>query len=200
MELSGDYGLARYEQMDYHAILGVSVDATPVEIRKRYQRIARTLHPDKAHDLPPQTQQIAAQLLSRWVNPAYKKLSQDKVRKEHLLILKLLGQRAAQAPPAWNTTAAKSLAQTPHPEIFYQQTLEGLAQTQFDDIATALVVASTISELNLAYLAWKTQSGYRYATAKSTTVPPQPAAAPPPTPSVGAAPPRPPMPPAGQAP
>ena len=39
------HGLFKFDYTDYHAILGVSLDAEFAEVRKRYMRLARRLHP-----------------------------------------------------------------------------------------------------------------------------------------------------------
>ena len=38
--------------IDYYAALGISPDATEEEIRKAYQKIAKTCHPDMTKGLP----------------------------------------------------------------------------------------------------------------------------------------------------
>jgi hypothetical protein len=58
--------------MDPHIILGVSIDASEIEIRSAYKALSRLLHPDKAGE----SSTAAFQRL----NVAYSKLIDDKVR------------------------------------------------------------------------------------------------------------------------
>ncbi|MCS7226201.1 MAG: tetratricopeptide repeat protein [Gloeomargarita sp. SKYB31] len=155
MDLTIHKGLGRYQQTDYHAILGVPLDAGPQDIRRRYMRIARALHPDTTSHMSEEDRQMAAQLLSRLVNPAYEKLFDDKVRAEHNLILKLIGQRVAQETLPFDTEAANLLARQPDPEAYYRETLDQLAERQFAVPHETMQVINEISELNLALLRWQ---------------------------------------------
>ncbi|MEN9216240.1 MAG: tetratricopeptide repeat protein [Gloeomargarita sp. HHBFW_bins_162] len=148
-------GLGRYQQIDYHAILGVPLDAGPQDIRRRYMRVARALHPDTTSHMSDEDRQLAAQILSRLVNPAYEKLFNDKVRAEHNLILKMIGQRVAQETLPFETEAANLLQQQSDPETYYRQTLEQLNQRQFAVPHETIQVINEISELNLAMLRWQ---------------------------------------------
>ncbi|MCS6782320.1 MAG: J domain-containing protein [Gloeomargarita sp. SKYBB_i_bin120] len=155
MDLTISKGLGRYQQTDYHAILGVPLDAGPQEIRRRYMRVARALHPDTTSHMSEEDRQMAAQILSRLVNPAYEKLFDDKVRAEHNLILKLIGQRVAQETLPFETEAANQLARQPDPEAYYRETLNQLAERQFAVPHETVQVINEISELNLALLRWQ---------------------------------------------
>ncbi len=155
MDFSIQQGLGRYQQTDYHAILGVPLDAGPQDIRRRYMRVARALHPDTTSHLSEDDRQLAAQILSRLVNPAYEKLFNDKVRAEHNLILKMIGQRVAQETLPFETEAANLLLRQSDPETYYRQTLEQLHQRQFVAPRETLQVINEISELNLAMLRWQ---------------------------------------------
>ncbi|MEN9254759.1 MAG: tetratricopeptide repeat protein [Gloeomargarita sp. SZTDM-1c_bins_89] len=155
MDLTISKGLGRYQQTDYHAILGVPLDAGPQDIRRRYMRVARALHPDTTSHLSEEDRQLAAQILSRLVNPAYEKLFDDKVRAEHHLILKLIGQRVAQETLTFETEAANLLNRQPDPEAYYRETLQQLAERQFAVPHETISIINEISELNLALLRWQ---------------------------------------------
>ncbi|MEN9275359.1 MAG: tetratricopeptide repeat protein [Gloeomargarita sp. GMQP_bins_120] len=155
MDLTISKGLGRYQQTDYHAILGVPLDAGPQDIRRRYMRVARALHPDTTSHLSEEDRQLAAQILSRLVNPAYEKLFDDKVRAEHHLILKLIGQRVAQETLPFETEAANLLNRQPDPEAYYRETLQQLAERQFAVPHETISIINEISELNLALLRWQ---------------------------------------------
>ncbi len=184
MDLTIHQGLGRYQQVDYHAILGVPLDAGPQEIRRRYMRVARALHPDTTSHLSEEDRQIAAQILSRLVNPAYEKLYNDKVRAEHNLILKMIGQRIAQETLPFETEAANLLQRQPDPEAYYRETLAKLTEQQFAVPHETMRVINEISELNLALLRWQYAGntvafGSRPASPPPTAEPVASAAAPP---------------------
>jgi preprotein translocase subunit Sec63 len=61
-----DRGLFKYDFIDYHAILCVSVDADVKDIRKRYLKIARRLHPDSGLILLTKNCQPIARVQNIW--------------------------------------------------------------------------------------------------------------------------------------
>ena len=64
-------------EKDFYALLGVSKDATPAEMKKTYRKLARDLHPDKNPG------DKAAEDKFKAVSEAYDVLSDDKKRKEY---------------------------------------------------------------------------------------------------------------------
>jgi molecular chaperone DnaJ len=64
-------------EKDFYALLGVSKDATPAEIKKKYRTLARELHPDKNPGDKPAEERFKA------VSEAYDVLSDDAKRKEY---------------------------------------------------------------------------------------------------------------------
>lgn len=161
MSFQIDRGLFRLDFIDHHAILGVPVDAEIKDIRKRYLKIARRLHPDSCASESEEDRQRASQFLSKLVNPAWEKLSQEKDRSEYILLLKLKGQQGLRQQEALNLTSgiAKQLSTASNPEHFYLTSLKDLASKQYDHLDQTLELTGQISELNLIYLMRKENEG-----------------------------------------
>jgi curved DNA-binding protein CbpA len=154
MSLKIDGGLFTYDFIDYHAILGVPVDADFKEIRKRYLQIARRLHPDSSNVGDESDKQKANQLLSKLVNPAYEKFSVEQNRTEYLFILSQMGKRFAQEPTAikLKTELARQLLSAPNFSISYREAIAKIAETQYGDLQQVQTIIAEVSELNLVYL------------------------------------------------
>ncbi len=161
MSFKIERGLFLLDFTDYHAILGVSVEADVKDIRKRYLKIARRLHPDSCGSESEEDKQRASQFLSKLVNPAWEKLSQDKDRTEYGLLLKLQGQKGLrlQPPVELHSSLAKQLITSGNAEHFYVNALKDLAERQYDHLDQTIELTSQISELNLAYLMNRERSG-----------------------------------------
>ncbi|MBD2294375.1 J domain-containing protein [Anabaena sphaerica FACHB-251] len=154
MSLKIDGGLFKYDFIDHHAVLGVPVDANAGEVRKRYLKIARRLHPDSAAVINDPNKDIATELLSKLVNPAYEKLSVERNRAEYILILSQIGKRLAQesVEVVLTTDVGKQLAIAPNLDLLYKQELAKISETQFVDLQQVSQFIAQISELNLVYL------------------------------------------------
>ncbi|MEB3178258.1 MAG: tetratricopeptide repeat protein [Nostocaceae cyanobacterium] len=154
MSFKIDRGLFRYDFIDHHAVLCVPIDADGKEIRKRYLKVARRLHPDSCATATPEEKQQASQLLSKLVNPAYEKLSADRSRTEYMVLLSQMGKRLLQEPDTviLKTDLALRLAQAPTVDNLYRSAINKLAATQYDSLEQALQIIAQISELNLVYL------------------------------------------------
>jgi curved DNA-binding protein CbpA len=160
MSFQIDRGLFRADFIDHHAVLGVPVDAEVKDIRKRYLKIARQLHPDSAAQSGPEAQQQAGVLLSKMVNPAWERLSQERERNDYLVVLKLKGQAAIQQTGLdFSGEMAKQLLNAANPDHFYQTSLRDLAAKQYEQVDQAVELIAQISELNLAYLMRKESKG-----------------------------------------
>lgn len=145
-------GLAQFDHLDHHAILGIPLDATAAEIRKRYLTIVRILHPDsrgKEGD-----RQQANQLLSKLVNPAYEVLSQEKQRTEYEVLLRLLGQRLGEVKSQLvvRDPAVQQLLQAANPHEFYREAVQKLADRQYQSLDQVMELINQLSELNMVYL------------------------------------------------
>jgi curved DNA-binding protein CbpA len=162
MVLQIDKGLFTADFMDYYAILGIPLDIDPKEIRKVYLTIARRLHPDSNSLLSETDRQLASQLLSKLVNPAWENLSQEKLRNEYNLLIKLKGQSAVGVGGA-QTVQLNSIAQqlltAPNPDFFYRAALVDLAKKQFVELDQAIEMTGRLSELNMAYIMRKQAAG-----------------------------------------
>ncbi len=161
MALSSDKGLFSADFMDYYAILGVPLDIDPKEIRKVYLNIARRLHPDSSSLSSDTDRALASQLLSKWVNPAWESLAQEKARNEYNLLVKLKGQ-SASADPSQSVhlnSIAQQLLTAPNPDFFYRSALSEIAPKQFIQLDQAIAITERLSELNLAYIMRKQSGG-----------------------------------------
>ncbi len=170
--------LTNLVDVDPFALLGISVSADEKRIVKRYRQIAKQLHPDaltsapeiqrlnQALDAPTHAQThtpigepldpvIAAQVIARIVNPSYQKLKHENGRQEMLSTLRLRVRHLSRTEKLIPTFhSAQSLAHITETEvnIFYEQALSQLAQSQFHSIETLHTHALEISQLNLVFL------------------------------------------------
>lgn len=150
-----EQGLFKFDFTDCHAILGVALDADPKQIRKRYLKVARKLHPDSLGGATAEEKQQASELLSKMVNPAYEKLTQDKEATEYKIVLRMQGQKLKQQVNSLplESDSAKALVKTSNVDAAYSSSLKSLADAQYQSLTDVLLVTGQISELNMAYLA-----------------------------------------------
>lgn len=160
MSFQIDRGLFLLDFIDHHAILGVPVDAEIKDIRKRYLKIARRLHPDSGAAETDAARRQASDLLSKLVNPAWEKLSQERDRSEYLIVLKLKGQQGLrQKGELAFCNLAKQLSTATNPDHFYVTSLKDLAERQYEQLDQTLELTAQLSELNLVYLMRKEAKG-----------------------------------------
>jgi len=153
MSLHIDIGLFKFDFTDSHAVLGVPINAEFKEIRQRYLKIARLLHPDSTAAKGEVERQIANDLFSKVVNPAYEKFTTDRSRAEYLVLLKDISKRVRQEQnPVLQSESAQELAKTNNIEHIYRTALHRLSLNQYDDLDRVTQVIAQISELNLVYL------------------------------------------------
>ncbi len=160
MSFQIDRGLFKFDFTDYHAVLGVSVDADVKEVRKQYLKIARLLHPDSSKSNNEAEKQQANMLLTKLVNPAYEQLSRS--NREYMVSLGHLGKRiiAEGGKVSISSEPAKHLAKSgANFDHFYKTALKALASTQYESLDRVLDKIAEISELNLVYLMLKGKSG-----------------------------------------
>ncbi|GGA10199.1 J domain-containing protein [Okeania sp. KiyG1] len=161
MSFKFEQGLFQFDFTDHHAILGVSLDAEFGEIRKRYMRVARRLHPDTSSFESETDKEFANQLLSKLVSPAYNKFSKEGDRAELFVVLKNLSNTVSQkrSQIKFNTDAAKKIAKAGDYQNVYKEALKELSDREYESLEKTLDIIGEISELNLAYLLRKTGSG-----------------------------------------
>lgn len=146
------------QMSDPYAVLGLSVTADDRRLLKRYRDVAKLLHPDRFVNVDPAASTLASQILARLVNPAYQKLKQDKGRAENLAMLRFRVRRMSREEAIKPRYAASlHLVRVPPPEIdiFYEQAIAKLADSQFQPLSRFEAVTLELSELNLIYLRLK---------------------------------------------
>ena len=150
-------GLFKLNITDNHAILGVSLDAEPKQIRLKYLKIAQKLHPDKCRQ-DSQKAKLAGELLSKLVNPAYENLSRKTSFAEHQLVLTQVGKRLAEnkAKVTVKSEVAQELLKAGGSvELVYPKLLKKLTAEQYKSLDRVLDRIAEVSELNLIYLMQK---------------------------------------------
>ena len=171
MSFAVKQGLFKLNIIDHHAILGVSLDAEPKQIRLQYLKIAQKLHPDKCRrDLA--KAKTAGQILSKLVNPAYEQLSRKSAFAEHQLVLTQIGKRLAENKDkvtVKNEIALELLKAGGSPELVYPKLLKKLTAEQYKNLSLLAEKIDAISELNLVYLMLKSDRGINRSSVKSSS-------------------------------
>lgn len=147
-------GLFKLDLVDHHAVLGVPLDADAKQVRKRYLKIARKLHPDSLRTATDEQKQQASELLSKLVNPAYEALSQEKSSVEHKLSLRLKAEQLKAQPSllSLSTEHSKKVANSNNVDYAYSNALKILVLEQYDSLDGVVNTIGEISELNAAYV------------------------------------------------
>jgi tetratricopeptide (TPR) repeat protein len=154
-------GLFRLNVTDHHAILGVSLDADAKEIRLKYLKIVQTLHPDRCKS-DVIRKELASEILSKLVNPAYEHLSRKQSFAEHQLVLTQIGKHLTEKKEQLNVTseAAQELLKAgDRVELVYPNLLKNLAEQEYQYLEKVTDNIEAISELHLVYLALKQGKG-----------------------------------------
>ncbi|MBD1807572.1 DnaJ domain-containing protein [Microcoleus sp. FACHB-SPT15] len=187
MSFTIDRGLFKLDFTDHHAVLGIPVNADEKEVRKRYLKIARRLHPDSCKAGTEAEKKLANQLLSKLVNPAYEQLSQTS--RDYIVSLGHMGRRLAvekekgKIPVA--SEAAKQLGRAGASLDFaYKSAVQNIASKQYESLDQVSDKIAEISELNLVYLMLKGSKGesIKQEGKAGTTTNPEPVRSKPPSP------------------
>lgn len=150
--------LAHLVDIDPFALIGVSVSADEKRIAKRYRQVAKQLHPDALSGGRADggmDEAIAAQVIARIVNPSYQKLKHDKGRQEILAnsrfrVMRLI--RTEKLLPTFPSAQQLAGADDEGVDIFYEQALSNLAESQFQSLDELHAYSLEISQLNLIFL------------------------------------------------
>ncbi len=143
---------------DPYAVLGLSVTADDRRVLKRYRTIAKLLHPDGHVHAEREVGNAAAQMFARLVSPTYQKLKQDKGRAENLALLRFRVRRMNREDgfsPVSDVAQRMLRTSLAEVDVFYEQAVSTLAETQYTPLAQFEPVTQQLGELNLAYLQLK---------------------------------------------
>lgn len=140
---------------DPYAVLGLSVSADDRRVLKRYHAIAKQLHPDSFGGAATAEADVANQILTRLINPAYQEIKQEKGRAETLARLRMgVRDKARRSRPVASTAQAQSLLDAPSHslDMLYEQAIASMAEIQYNPLSQFLVVTPQLLELNTIYL------------------------------------------------
>ena len=162
-------GLASYGISDHYAILGLPMTTDAAQIRKKFLKLAKILHPD-VFGRTPEEKETATKYFSKMVSPAYQLLNSDRERGEYLATLRMFAQNKKQKDevPTLSSEIAQKLYRIPH-EITYKQYVEQVSPKQYETLDSILEYTATLSELNLVYLF--TQTSLNFSSGSSTMAP-----------------------------
>lgn len=164
-----DKGLASYGISDHYAILGLSMTSEATQIRKKFLKLAKILHPD-VFGRTAEEKETATKYFSKMVSPAYQLLNSDRERGEYLATLRMFaqGKKQKEETPTLSSEIAQKLYRIPH-EITYKQYVEQVAPKQYESLDSILEHTATLSELNLVYLFTQTSLSFSSGSATSPT-------------------------------
>jgi curved DNA-binding protein CbpA len=168
-----DKGLASYGISDHYAILGLPMTTEPAQIRKKFLKLAKILHPD-VFGRTAEEKESATKYFSKMVSPAYQLLNSDRERGEYLATLRMFAQNKKQKEetPTLSSEIAQKLYRIPH-EITYKQYVEQISPKQYETLASIMEYTATLSELNLVYLFTQTSLSFSSGSASAAPASPQ---------------------------
>jgi tetratricopeptide (TPR) repeat protein len=155
MSFQLDRGLFQFDFTDRHAILGVSVNAEEINIRERYQAVARLLHPDSSQWKTDAERNLAVRLFSRLITHAYGQLSKPSQLQEQTIMLELMGKRLVEEGSQLQIVdpLCQELYQSGNDfELLYDRLLTKLTAQQYIALGESEQIINQISELNMVYL------------------------------------------------
>ncbi len=156
--------LTNLVEVDPFALIGVSVSADEKRLAKRYRQIAKQLHPDAlagGQVCGEMVQAIAAQVIARIVNPSYQKLKHENGRQESLATIRFKVRRLVRTEklvPTFQSAQQLTAVADDGVDIFYEQSLTWLADSQFQSLQELHTYSLEISQLNLIYLSRKLEN------------------------------------------
>ena len=147
-------GLFNLDIIDHYAILGLPISAEPKEIRPRYLKVVQKLHPDTSRIDEEKEKNLANQILSKLVNPAYEELSKEATRKEYQLLLSETSRSLAyNSNSSTENNIENQLKKAGvNFEKAYRKLVENIATEQYNSLEEVEKKVAQISELNLIYL------------------------------------------------
>jgi tetratricopeptide (TPR) repeat protein len=147
-----DQGIASYGISDHYAVLGLPLTTSPEQIRKKFIKLAKILHPD-IFGKTIEEKEMATQYFAKMVSPAYQLLNSDRERGEYLATLRMFAKnkKEKQEVPKLSNELAQKLYRIPH-EVTYKQYVEQIAPKQYETLDSILEYSAVLSELNLVYL------------------------------------------------
>ncbi len=141
----------------------------PTQIRKKFLKLAKILHPD-VFGRTTEEKESATKYFSKMVSPAYQLLNSDRERGEYLATLRMFaqGKKQKEETPTLSSEIAQKLYRIPH-EITYKQYVEEVAPKQYETLDSIMEYTATLSELNLVYLF--TQNSISFSSGSSAAAP-----------------------------
>jgi curved DNA-binding protein CbpA len=132
--------------------LGLPLIVDPALIRRKFTKLAKTLHPD-VFGRTVAEKELATNYFAKMISPAYKVLSNEKERNEYFATVRLLGQdlKKRSEEIELQSAAAKRLYRYAH-ETTYLKAVEELAAEQYSSLDAILENTATLSEFNLVFL------------------------------------------------
>ncbi|MEM6451564.1 MAG: tetratricopeptide repeat protein [Cyanobacteria bacterium P01_D01_bin.105] len=153
--------LVNLVEVDPFALIGISLSADEKRIAKRYRQIAKGLHPDALASngaSGKMSEDLAAKIIARIVNPSYQKLKHEQSRQEILSTVRLQVRqlvRNEKLVPTFPNAQALIRVSDENVDTFYEQALTQIAEHQFQSWEGLYTHSLEIAQLNLVFLSRK---------------------------------------------
>jgi curved DNA-binding protein CbpA len=139
---------------DPYAILGTSVNADEQTIIQRYRTLAKSLHPDYLIKNKNPERELAAEIFTKLINPAYEQLKDKTRRYNKLAGLNLAARNIDQQLIDKQIMLSEEMKQASPKaaEFLYEQAITSYAQSQYKFFSESFQITYNLNLLNLFYL------------------------------------------------